>query len=49
MKGNTPRELLDGNDCEIYGDLICDTVAEPGLTYGGWNPSDLEYWTGAWY
>ncbi len=47
--GNTPRDLVDGSDCDIHGDLICDTIAEPGLTVNKSNSADLEYSTKAWY
>ncbi|HJM47483.1 MAG TPA: zinc-dependent metalloprotease [Candidatus Marinimicrobia bacterium] len=30
MQGNTQRELADSSDCDIHGDLICDTPASPG-------------------
>ena len=47
--GNTPRDLVDGSDCDIHGDMVCDTVAEPGKTFDGFNPKDPEYLTKAWY
>ncbi len=27
---NIPRELVDGSDCDIHGDLICETPGSPG-------------------
>ncbi len=29
-EGNIPRELVEGSDCDIHGDLICDTPGSPG-------------------
>ena len=34
-ESNPPRELVSGDECEIRGDLICDTPGQPG--YGGGN------------
>lgn len=31
QKGNIPRELVNGDNCNLFGDLICDTPASPGL------------------
>ena len=36
------RDLVDGSDCSINGDLICDTPAEPGIVRVGGA-------TNAWY
>jgi len=32
---DVPRELVNGDECELRGDLICDTPGQPG--YGGGN------------
>ena len=29
-EGNTQRELVSGADCDVHGDLICDTPGSPG-------------------
>ena len=29
-KDNIPRELVSGLDCDVHGDLICDTPGSPG-------------------
>ena len=34
-ESNPPRELVNGEECELRGDLICDTPGQPG--YGGEN------------
>lgn len=31
-QGGSPFELVDGSNCSIEGDLICDTPADPGLS-----------------
>ena len=40
MKGNIPRELVNGSDCDIHGDLICDTPGSPGNASGAWNTEE---------
>ena len=40
MKGNIPRELVNGSDCDIHGDLICDTPGSPGNASGAWNTKE---------
>ena len=41
---NTPREMVSGIDCEIYGDLICDTPGTPGYAPLGSDPDSLQSW-----
>jgi hypothetical protein len=43
MDTNTPRELVSGQDCESYGDLICDTPGSPG--YIVINNTSASYYT----
>jgi len=35
-KGNKPRDLVIGTDCNEHGDTICDTPAEPGGSVNAW-------------
>ncbi|WP_435412319.1 T9SS type A sorting domain-containing protein [Psychroserpens mesophilus] len=37
--GGTPNELVDGSNCETEGDYICDTPADPQLSYSNVNSS----------
>ena len=40
---NIPRELVDGSDCDIHGDLICDTPGSPGHEPDAWNTEECIY------
>ncbi|MDP6936248.1 MAG: zinc-dependent metalloprotease [Candidatus Marinimicrobia bacterium] len=44
QEGNTPRELTNGEDCNIHGDLICDTPGSPGYVPIGSDPDTLHAW-----
>ncbi len=35
----TTEELVDGSNCATTGDFICDTPADPQLSYGNVNPA----------
>lgn len=37
--GGTPNELVDGSNCTTEGDYLCDTPADPTLTYSTVNTS----------
>ncbi|WP_417199491.1 T9SS type A sorting domain-containing protein [Bizionia sp.] len=37
--GGTPNELVDGSNCSTEGDYICDTPADPTLSYSNVNSS----------
>jgi len=42
-KGNTPRDLVNGTDCNEHGDTICDTPAEPGESVNAWYTNSLTH------
>ncbi|MCX7550225.1 T9SS type A sorting domain-containing protein [Xanthomarina sp. F2636L] len=37
--GGTPNELVDGSNCTTEGDYLCDTPADPTLSYSNVNAS----------
>ena len=44
QEGNTQRELVSGVDCDVHGDLICDTPGSPGYVPLNSDPESLESW-----
>ena len=43
-EGNTQRELASGADCDIHGDLICDTPGSPGYVPLDSDLESLDSW-----
>ena len=44
QEGNTQRELVSDVDCDVHGDLICDTPGSPGYVPLSTDPESLESW-----
>ena len=43
QEGNTQRELVSGVDCDVHGDLICDTPGSPGYVPLSTDPDSSWY------
>jgi len=43
QEGNTQRELVSGADCDVHGDLICDTPGSPGYVPLSTDPDSSWY------